>query len=329
VGTDCVPSDLACHSWSLCWVPVAHPPPGLGSPPPSVADRARFDLALDAGSLLTSASRTSMGSPTTDPAGKPFPNGLGWFVRTGRGERLVWHTCRWEGAYAGSYLKIPARGVSLILLANSDGLQFPTPLDAATIETSPFAMAEDGQDDTTDQEGSMWSDEVRHAISRVHRRRIAVGLTLGAVAGAVAVAVAVGVLPVAAAAVMAAVVVGGAWWLLGSSPERTLGRRWHPLRSSGDLPANLVEEPKIPEPNEVRETRLGAFGRFLVTPRKLVIEALLATTAARIEDLAWVYGVRDPSRRWIPLLPDASLVLKFGNGAEITLPCFQPQVIPL
>lgn len=107
----------------------------------TAADLARFDIALDAGTLLTAESRRIMWTPATAPDGTPFPYGLGWFVRTVRGERLVWHTGLWEGAYSALYLKIPARGVSLILLANGDGLQFQTPLDAATIETSPFAMA--------------------------------------------------------------------------------------------------------------------------------------------------------------------------------------------
>jgi CubicO group peptidase (beta-lactamase class C family) len=71
----------------------------------------------------------------------PFPYGLGWFVRTVRGESLLWHTGLWESAYSALYLKLPERGLSLILLANSDGLRYPTPLDSATIEHSPFAMA--------------------------------------------------------------------------------------------------------------------------------------------------------------------------------------------
>jgi hypothetical protein len=54
----------------------------------------------------------------------------------------------------------------------------------------------------------------------------------------------------------------------------------------------------------------------------------LSTTGTRIEDLAWAYGIHYPSRRFIPFLPDASLMLKFGNGAELTLPCFHRQVTP-
>jgi len=123
----------------------APPPPqgdgAAGGVISTVVDLARFDMALDTGTLLTATSRAAMWTPTTGPDGQLFPYGLGWFVRTVRGEELVWHTGLWEGAYSALYLKIPRRRVTLILLANSDGLRFPTPLDAATIETSPFAMA--------------------------------------------------------------------------------------------------------------------------------------------------------------------------------------------
>ena len=52
----------------------------------------------------------------------------------------------------------------------------------------------------------MWSDEVRYASSRVHRRRVVVGLVLGAVLGAMLALLAVGVLPLPAVAVIAAAV---------------------------------------------------------------------------------------------------------------------------
>jgi hypothetical protein len=173
----------------------------------------------------------------------------------------------------------------------------------------------------------MWSDEVRHASSRVHRRRIVVGLTLGAVGGAVLALLTVGVLALPAVVVMAGAVAAGAW-LLASSPERTLGHRQPRAANTSTLPPNVAEEPPGYGLDEVRETRLGYFGRFRVTEKTLIVEALFATTAARIEDLAWVYGVHNLSRRWIPFLPDASLVLKFVSGAEIALPCFYRQVTP-
>ncbi len=134
------------HLDSLGRVAVSPPPPpqgdgAAGGVISTVLDLARFDIALDAGRLISAASRTAMWTPSQGADGVAFPYGLGWFVRTVRGERLVWHSGLWEGAYSALYLKVPERGASLILLANSDGLQFPTPLDGATIETSPFAMA--------------------------------------------------------------------------------------------------------------------------------------------------------------------------------------------
>lgn len=125
---------------------VSEPPPpqgdgAAGGVVSTAADLARFDLALDAGRLLDTASRTALWTPAQGADGKLFPYGLGWFVREVRGERLVWHTGLWEGAYSALYVKIPAHRVALVLLANSDALQYPTPLDEARIEASPFAMA--------------------------------------------------------------------------------------------------------------------------------------------------------------------------------------------
>jgi hypothetical protein len=173
----------------------------------------------------------------------------------------------------------------------------------------------------------VWVDEIRPTTSRVHRRRIVLGLALGVVAGAVAVAVAVGLLPITAAAIPAVTAVGAAW-LLRSSPERTLGPRSYPLPNWDYPQTNVDSSQDVLAAEEAREARVGFFGRLRVTPKTLIIERLLGMTAARIEDLAWAYGVRDPNRRWIPFVTDASLVLKFSDGSELTFPCFNRQVIP-
>jgi len=59
--------------------------------------------------------------------------------------RVAWHTGLWEGKYSALYLKVlsdtPDERLTLILLANSDGLQWPSRLDEATIDRSPFARA--------------------------------------------------------------------------------------------------------------------------------------------------------------------------------------------
>lgn len=104
-------------------------------------DLARFDIALSQGRLLQPGSMRIMWTPGRAPSGETLPYGLGWFVAAPEGETLVWHTGLWEGAYSALYLKVPARRLTLILLANSDGLRWDARLDEAAIERSPFARA--------------------------------------------------------------------------------------------------------------------------------------------------------------------------------------------
>jgi len=107
----------------------------------SVMDLARFDIALSNDRLLTPASRAKLWTP----ARAELPYGLGWFLGSYRGRRVAWHTGLWEGQYSALYLKVlgdtRAERYTLILLANSDGLRWPTRLDEAAIERSPFAVA--------------------------------------------------------------------------------------------------------------------------------------------------------------------------------------------
>jgi CubicO group peptidase (beta-lactamase class C family) len=111
----------------------------------STMDLARFDIALTAGRLLTPTSRAAMWTGTRTPDGRTLPYGLGWFLANVGGRRLAWHTGLWDGQYSALYLKVlsdtPAERVTLVLLANSEALRWPTRLDEAAIERSPFATA--------------------------------------------------------------------------------------------------------------------------------------------------------------------------------------------
>ena len=122
------------------------PPPGpqgdgaAGGVISTAHDLARFDLALTNDVLLTEASRERMWTAGRAPSGAALPYGIGWFVQDYRGETLVWHSGLWEGAYSAIYLRVPSRRLTLILLANSDGLWWDNPLDAAMIDRSPFVQ---------------------------------------------------------------------------------------------------------------------------------------------------------------------------------------------
>ncbi|HEX8393949.1 MAG TPA: serine hydrolase domain-containing protein [Longimicrobium sp.] len=107
----------------------------------TVADMARFDAALDGGWLISDASRAAMWRAGRNAAGQALPYGVGWFVQEVGGRRTVWHTGLWDGAYSALYLKLPDERLTLILLANSEGLRWDKALDEAALERSPFAAA--------------------------------------------------------------------------------------------------------------------------------------------------------------------------------------------
>lgn len=126
-------------------VPAGPPPPqGDGAAGGVIAtanDLARFDIALARGRLIGDSLRSIMWTPGTTPQGTALPYGLGWFIADLDGTRALWHTGLWDGRYSALYLKVPSRRLTLILLANSEGLRWPSQLDEAAIERSPFARA--------------------------------------------------------------------------------------------------------------------------------------------------------------------------------------------
>ena len=78
--------------------------------------------------------------PTLQADGRPVsPHALGWFVQTYDGKPLVWQFGVIPDAYSALLLTLPQRGVTLVLLANSDGLVSPFPLATGDISASPFA----------------------------------------------------------------------------------------------------------------------------------------------------------------------------------------------
>ena len=63
----------------------------------------------------------------------PLPHGLGWFVQTYRGEPVVWQFGMGANASSSLVMTLPARGITLVLVANSDGLAKPATLAAGDI----------------------------------------------------------------------------------------------------------------------------------------------------------------------------------------------------
>jgi CubicO group peptidase (beta-lactamase class C family) len=98
-------------------------------------DLARFDAGLRYNILL----RPETLLRAWTPVAPGFPTGLGWFVQTYNGVQIVWQFGDVPDGHSALLLKIPARGVTLILLANSEGLSAPFALERGDVTTSVFA----------------------------------------------------------------------------------------------------------------------------------------------------------------------------------------------
>jgi CubicO group peptidase (beta-lactamase class C family) len=104
----------------------------------SVHDLAQFDLALKNDVLLRPETLAAAWRPAIGANGRRLPHGLGWFVQMYNGETIVWQFGVSANASSSLMVTVPVRGVTLILLANSDGLVKAYSPAAGDITISPF-----------------------------------------------------------------------------------------------------------------------------------------------------------------------------------------------
>jgi CubicO group peptidase (beta-lactamase class C family) len=120
-----------------------YPPKGINASAglvSTVQDLARYDAAIDAHVLMSSATQLIAWTPFRLASGRDAPYALGWFVQSTVAGRAVWHYGQWP-TFSSLILKLPDRGLTLILLANSDGLSSRFPLTSGDVAVSPFARA--------------------------------------------------------------------------------------------------------------------------------------------------------------------------------------------
>ena len=118
---------------------VASPMNAAGGLVSTVRDLAKFDAALDSELLIRSETRNLAWTPAINAKGVVTSTGLGWFVQNYRGEKVVWHFGLVPNAYSSLIVKLPARNLTYILLANSDRLSSPFKLESGDVTTSVFA----------------------------------------------------------------------------------------------------------------------------------------------------------------------------------------------
>ena len=107
----------------------------------SVADLAKYSIAIDEKKFLKPATWEKIFTPFESPKGKKFQYGLGWFVKYYRGLKIVWHTGWWYG-YSTLRVKIPEKDLSFIILANSQDLSRPFYLTLYPVPVpNPFSQS--------------------------------------------------------------------------------------------------------------------------------------------------------------------------------------------
>ena len=104
----------------------------------TVMDLARFSRALESGSILA-APDVDASWTQARAQGAPVPTGFGWFVQNYNGEALIWQFGQIKDGHSALIMKLPARGLTFIALANSDGLTAPYNLQNGDATASPFA----------------------------------------------------------------------------------------------------------------------------------------------------------------------------------------------
>jgi hypothetical protein len=104
----------------------------------TVNDLATFNESLDGGVVIT---REDLAASWTQAvaSGTPARTGLGWFVQNYKGEPLVWQFGQIANGHSALIMKLPARSLTFIALANSDAMTAPYNLQNGDIEASPFA----------------------------------------------------------------------------------------------------------------------------------------------------------------------------------------------
>ena len=105
----------------------------------TVLDLAKFDLALRQGFLVAPETLAQAWSAPAGANGVALPHGMGWFVQNHNGEKVVWQFGLTENASSSLMIMLPARGLTLIMMANSDGLVKLYSPTSGDVSLSPFA----------------------------------------------------------------------------------------------------------------------------------------------------------------------------------------------
>lgn len=106
----------------------------------TVLDLIAYATEIEEGRLYPPGARTLAFTPIRAISGGELPYGLGWFVERRTSGTVGWHFGSWTGNSA-LLVVAPEQGASFAILANSDRLSTPFPIQEGRLESSPFGRA--------------------------------------------------------------------------------------------------------------------------------------------------------------------------------------------
>ncbi|MCW8108331.1 serine hydrolase [Alteromonas ponticola] len=108
----------------------------------TASDIIKFDMALEAGTILSANIKALTEQPYRTENGTTIPYAYGRYIQYVNDEKIIWHG-GWdeEAGFTAVYLKFPQRNLTIVVLANNEGLWWGNPLDKAEIEKSPVFQA--------------------------------------------------------------------------------------------------------------------------------------------------------------------------------------------
>lgn len=113
---------------------------GALDPPSSLEDLIHYAIELDSTLLVSEKGKALMFAPVKSIDGVTLPRGLGWFSQEISGERVIWDFAQNEDA-STLFVKIPARKLTLIVLANSKAMTEAPHLEDGNVLRSSIALA--------------------------------------------------------------------------------------------------------------------------------------------------------------------------------------------
>ncbi len=105
----------------------------------SVSDYAMYIVGLKENRFLRPQTQALAFTPSKSNSGRDLPYGLGWFVETIEGTKVIWHYGYWD-SISTLVLMVPEKDLTFLAFANSDALSRGFDLGRGRIIKSPAGL---------------------------------------------------------------------------------------------------------------------------------------------------------------------------------------------